>query len=83
MTARCFSVSGVWGNRQDERGAFLIDRSPEYFEPILNYLRHGQLIVNDGVNIRGKVSIMEKSESQIMLVNIEITIIQTIIFEKI
>ena len=46
----------MWGNRQDEHGAYLIDRSPEYFEPILNYLRHGQLIVNEGVNIRGKVS---------------------------
>jgi hypothetical protein len=45
----------VWGNRQDEHGAYLIDRSPEYFEPILNYLRHGQLIINEGVNIRGKM----------------------------
>uniref|UniRef100_A0A2K6E3M1 KHA domain-containing protein n=1 Tax=Macaca nemestrina TaxID=9545 RepID=A0A2K6E3M1_MACNE len=24
-----------------------------YFEPILNYLRHGQLIVNDGINLLG------------------------------
>ena len=44
----------VWGNRQDGHGAYLIDRSPEYFEPILNYLRHGQLIINEGINIRGK-----------------------------
>lgn len=43
----------AWGNKRDHRGAFLIDRSPEYFEPILNYLRHGQLIVNDGINLRG------------------------------
>lgn len=43
----------VWGNKRDERGAYLIDRSPEYFEPILNYLRHGQLIINEGVNLRG------------------------------
>lgn len=43
----------VWGNKQDEHGAYLIDRSPEYFEPILNYLRHGQLIINEGINIRG------------------------------
>lgn len=46
--------TGVWGNKQDHRGAFLIDRSPEYFEPILNYLRHGQLIVNDGINLLGE-----------------------------
>lgn len=44
----------AWGNKQDPRGAFLIDRSPEYFEPILNYLRHGQLIVNDGINLLGR-----------------------------
>lgn len=47
-------VPDVWGNKQDENGAYLIDRSPEYFEPILNYLRHGQLIINEGINIRGK-----------------------------
>uniref|UniRef100_A0A2K5JSC7 BTB domain-containing protein n=1 Tax=Colobus angolensis palliatus TaxID=336983 RepID=A0A2K5JSC7_COLAP len=38
---------------QDHRGAFLIDQSPEYFEPILNYLHHGQLIVNDSINLLG------------------------------
>uniref|UniRef100_A0A3B3T2C5 Potassium channel tetramerization domain containing 9b n=1 Tax=Paramormyrops kingsleyae TaxID=1676925 RepID=A0A3B3T2C5_9TELE len=43
----------VWGNKRDERGAYLIDRSPDYFEPILNYLRHGQLIVNEGINLLG------------------------------
>uniref|UniRef100_A0A671WRV6 Potassium channel tetramerization domain containing 9a n=1 Tax=Sparus aurata TaxID=8175 RepID=A0A671WRV6_SPAAU len=46
-------LSYVWGNKRDEHGAYLIDRSPEYFEPILNYLRHGQLIINEGINIRG------------------------------
>uniref|UniRef100_A0A2K5NFJ4 BTB/POZ domain-containing protein KCTD9 n=1 Tax=Cercocebus atys TaxID=9531 RepID=A0A2K5NFJ4_CERAT len=48
MLAHIFEDKG-----QDHRGAFLIDRSPEYFEPILNYLRHGQLIVNDGINLLG------------------------------
>ncbi|XP_046728137.1 BTB/POZ domain-containing protein KCTD9a isoform X1 [Silurus meridionalis] len=47
------AVVDVWGNKRDVRGAYLIDRSPEYFEPILNYLRHGQLIVNEGINLLG------------------------------
>uniref|UniRef100_A0AAY4DIA4 KHA domain-containing protein n=1 Tax=Denticeps clupeoides TaxID=299321 RepID=A0AAY4DIA4_9TELE len=48
---RLFTTTRIAG--QDARGAYLIDRSPEYFEPILNYLRHGQLIVNEGVNLIG------------------------------
>lgn len=38
---------------KDESGAYLIDRSPEYFEPILNYLRHGQVILDRNVNPKG------------------------------
>uniref|UniRef100_A0A3Q3K2L4 BTB/POZ domain-containing protein KCTD9 n=1 Tax=Monopterus albus TaxID=43700 RepID=A0A3Q3K2L4_MONAL len=53
MLAHMFREKDEWGNKQDEHGAYLIDRSPEYFEPILNYLRHGQLIINEGINIRG------------------------------
>lgn len=37
----------------DETGAFLLDRSPEYFEVILNYLRHGKLIYNNNINPEG------------------------------
>uniref|UniRef100_A0A8C4X2R4 BTB/POZ domain-containing protein KCTD9 n=1 Tax=Erpetoichthys calabaricus TaxID=27687 RepID=A0A8C4X2R4_ERPCA len=53
MLAHMFKEKDVWGNKQDHNGAYLIDRSPEYFEPILNYLRHGQLIVNEGINLLG------------------------------
>lgn len=37
----------------DETGAYLIDRSPTYFEPILNYLRNGQLVYDTNVNPAG------------------------------
>lgn len=37
----------------DKNGAYLIDRSPKYFEPLLNYLRIGQLIYDNNVNPEG------------------------------
>ncbi|GJQ83870.1 hypothetical protein Trydic_g6748 [Trypoxylus dichotomus] len=37
----------------DDNGAYLVDRSPTYFEPILNYLRNGQLIYDANVNPEG------------------------------
>lgn len=42
-------------SKQDDNGAFLIDRSPTYFEPLLNYLRHGQLILDSNLNAAGKI----------------------------
>ncbi|XP_059819649.1 BTB/POZ domain-containing protein KCTD9 isoform X2 [Hypanus sabinus] len=53
MLAHMFRDKSAWGNKKDHQGGFLIDRSPEYFMPILNYLRHGQLIVNKGLNLLG------------------------------
>jgi len=38
---------------QDESGAYLIDRTPKYFEPILNFLRTGNLIIDPSVNPTG------------------------------
>lgn len=54
MLARMFTHGDVeWQSRVDESGAYLIDRSPHYFEPILNYLRHGQLVLDRMVNPEG------------------------------
>lgn len=51
MLARMFS--SPWKSKTDAKGAFLIDRSPTYFEPILNYLRSGELIIDNSLNCRG------------------------------
>ncbi|CAH1784254.1 unnamed protein product [Owenia fusiformis] len=55
MLARMFANEGgnSWGSSVDSKGAYLIDRSPIYFEPILNYLRHGELIIDPSINTQG------------------------------
>lgn len=55
MLARMFSQDNSLINPSDidENGAYLIDRSSQYFEPIINYLRHGRLIYDTNLNIEG------------------------------
>ena len=38
---------------QDEQGAYMIDRNPKYFEPILNYLRTRELVIGPNVSMKG------------------------------
>lgn len=55
MLARMFADENslFFPSSKDKNGAYLIDRSPTYFEPILNYLRCGQLVYDKNINPEG------------------------------
>jgi BTB/POZ domain-containing protein KCTD2/5/17 len=58
MLSKWFSVKNEnnfqWESNKDENGAYLIDQEPEYFEPLLNYLRYGSVLVKKNVDLDGK-----------------------------
>lgn len=45
----------LWSFLQDETGAYLIDRDPTYFGPILNFLRHGKLVLDKDMAEEGEL----------------------------
>ena len=45
-----FDSNDPFHSCKDESGAYLLDRSPRYFEPLLNYLRTGSLIIDPNVS---------------------------------
>jgi BTB/POZ domain-containing protein KCTD9 len=52
MLSKMFN-NDCWKNTCNENGSILIDRSFKYFEPIINYLRHGKLIIDPGMSVYG------------------------------
>lgn len=54
MLARMFlQDGGMMPSEKDEQGAYLIDRSARYFEPIINYLRHGEFVCESHISLKG------------------------------
>jgi len=46
-------TSENWPSAKDENGEIVFDADPKYFRVILNFLRHGQLVLDDGLNLNG------------------------------
>ena len=69
MLVRMFE--GELPSDRDEQGAILIDRSPKYFEPLLNYLRTGKLIIDPGINEEGVLAEAEYYLFQTLGINYE------------
>lgn len=55
MLARMFAGDDdhTWSSCVDSNGAYLMDRSPVYFEPILNFLRNDELVLDKHISLKG------------------------------
>ncbi len=80
MLSRMFASepgrTGLNPSAVDPSGAYLIDRSPTYFEPVLNYLRTGRLVLDTGVNVQGVLE-----EAQFFGIESLVPILEAIISE--
>jgi DNA polymerase III delta prime subunit len=56
LLAKMFGAQSKWSESalcRDSSGAYFLDASPRHFEPILSFLRRGEVIIDDGVSLRG------------------------------
>ena len=57
-------IAYIYFRRDPNDGSYLIDRTPAYFEPILNFLRTGSLIINPNLNAEGITIEIDNSSFQ-------------------
>jgi len=53
MLYNMFSPNSNWISKCDNNGAYLLDRDPRYFAPLLNFLRHGEMVLDKNLNAEG------------------------------